>query len=140
MLSVRRHILVLFTMLALLGQGMLTNGHWMVPTAEAHSGEMHSTAHPMAATMDCHPQQTQSSHCCDDPQVDTVLPDTVSHCCEGKGFCKSDCNHCLVISVAGTLIAIGSWPVMSLPEAAVATPMPHFHSVSVGQTIKPPIV
>jgi len=137
---VRRHMGLILTLLAFVGQGLLSNDHWMIPVAKADSAMMMSATghHQMAASMDCHPQQTTAPQCCDGHNVAKVLPNAATHhCCDGNGFCKG--GHCLVISVAGTLLAAVSWPTVKQPEVAVATPMPHFRSVDINPSFKPPI-
>ncbi|QUN05963.1 hypothetical protein KDN34_00245 [Shewanella yunxiaonensis] len=141
MQRLRRHMGLILTMLAFIGQGLLSNDHWMIPSANATEPTMMMSAtssQPMAASMDCHTQKTMTPDCCDGHHVAQVLPDTATHhCCDGKGLCKG--GHCLVISVTGTLLAAVSWPTAKQPEVAVATPMPHFHSVDVNPSLKPPI-
>ncbi|MFQ6372337.1 hypothetical protein [Shewanella sp. YIC-542] len=136
----RRHMGLILTLLAFVGQGLLSNDHWMIPPAKATPEIMVATTsqHDMTAAMDCHPQTTLPP-CCDEHNVENVLPNatTAHHCCDDKGFCKG--GHCLVISVTGSLLTAVSWPVTKLPDVAVATPMPHFRSIDVNPNFKPPI-
>ncbi|OEG73805.1 hypothetical protein BEL05_15250 [Shewanella colwelliana] len=130
----RHHTFVIITLLCMLGQVLLSNGFSMVSYAQAD--EM-----PMVMQMEnganCHSSPTQmKSHCCDAEQ--NVLP-AAQHCCEGNGYCKGDCNHCLVISVTGTLFTVKSWPSFNGSESILATQMPHFHSISLGSDLRPPI-
>ncbi|QFU20618.1 hypothetical protein FM038_001150 [Shewanella eurypsychrophilus] len=141
----RRHTLIAFTLLAMLSQGLLSNGSFMVGKAQAHEAMMSSSHHSQMMTMKngatCHTEQQTSdtSPCCDSEQIDEVLPDETQSCCNGNGYCQGDCNHCLVISVTGTLFETTSWPGFSPSELAMATQMPHFHSISIAKDIKPPI-
>ena len=131
--TLRQHTLVIFTLLALLGQVLLTNGMAMVSYAQADEMPMMQ----MNNGDDCHDDDAMmQSHCCDDEQ--NVLT-AAQHCCEGKGFCKGDCNHCVVISVTGTLFTVTPWPGVAGSESVLATQMPHFHSISLGSAFRPPI-
>jgi hypothetical protein len=130
----RHHTLVAFTLLAMLGQVMLSNGFSMVSYAQADEMPMMMQ---MTNEGDCHTSQVEiPSHCCDVEQ--NVLP-AAQHCCEGNGYCKGDCNHCLVISVTGTLFTVKPWPGFSGSESIMAIQMPHFHSISLGSVLRPPI-
>lgn len=137
MLSIlRRHTLLAFTLLALLSQLLLTNGSLMVPNAMADEMPMMT----MQDGAECHQMQMDSdTHCCDSDETMQMLPGNSKNCCNGKGSCQSDCNHCLVISVTGTLFSVLSWPGNNTSDIATATPMPHFHSISLPQDLRPPI-
>ncbi|QYK01687.1 hypothetical protein [Shewanella psychrotolerans] len=131
--TLRHHTLVVFTLLAMLGQVTLSNGFSMVSYAQADEMPMMQ----MSNGDDCHESQVDmKSQCCDGEQ--NVLP-AAQHCCEGNGYCKGDCNHCLVISVVGTLFTVKSWPGFSSSESIMAIQMPHFHSISLGSAFRPPI-
>lgn len=140
----RRHTLIAFTLLAMLSQGLLSNGSLMVGKAQAHEAMMTGSHHSQMMSMNdgatCHTSQVDnSSPCCDSEQIDRVLPDEAQSCCNGNGYCQGDCNHCLVISVTGTLFETKPWPGFSPSELAMATQMPHFHSISISKDIRPPI-
>lgn len=132
--AIRRHFLVTMTLFALVGQTLLSNGFAMINVAHA-SEDM--PAMQMMEQADCHSNNAvDQSHCCDQMQS---AAQQQSNCCEGEGFCQGDCNHCLVISVAGTLITIESWPGFVGSQIATATQMPHFHSISLPRNLRPPI-
>ncbi|WP_394390901.1 hypothetical protein [Shewanella woodyi] len=137
----RRHTLLVFTLLAMLSQGVFASGSMigMSPTHEAMmSGAHHSQMMSMKNGESCHTEQkTTPSHCCELEQ--TMLPGAAQNCCDGEGLCKGDCNHCLVISMTGTLFSSKSWSGFSPSEFVMATQMPHFHSISLPQDIRPPI-
>ena len=140
---IRRHTLIAFTLLAMLSQGLLSNGSMMVGKAQAHEAMMSGSHHSQMMTMKdgvaCHSEQTGNiPHCCDE-QVKHALPDEAQSCCNGNGYCQGDCNHCLVISMTGTLFDTKSWPGFSPSELALATQMPYFHSISISKDIRPPI-
>lgn len=137
MLSIfRRHTLLAFTLLALLSQLVLSNGSLMVPNAMA--GEMPMMN--MQYGTECHPaQMDEDTHCCEAETQMQMLPGNPQPCCNGNGSCQSDCSHCLVISVTGTLFSASPWPGFSTSEIVMATPMPHFHSISLPQDLRPPI-
>ncbi len=135
MLSIiRRHTLLAFTLLALLSQLVLSNGSLMV--SKAMADDM-----PMISTQDgtgCHPMPVnEDTHCCE-VEMQT-LHSNGQPCCNGNGSCQSDCSHCLVISVTGTLLCASPWPGFSTSEVVMATPVPHFHSISLPQDLRPPI-
>lgn len=141
----RHHTLIALTLLAMLSQGMLSNGSFMVGKAQAHEAMMSGSNHSQMMNEEngasCHTerQMTNTSHCCDSEQIAQALPADAQSCCNGSGYCQSDCSHCLVISVTGTLFETTSWPGFSPSELALATQMPHFHSISIAKDIKPPI-
>ncbi|MCG9731621.1 hypothetical protein L1D44_17645 [Shewanella sp. Isolate13] len=133
---IRRHTLLAFMLLALLSQLVLTNGSWMVPNAMADEMPMMS----MQAGTECHQDQMdEDTHCCESEESMQMLPGDSQSCCNGNGNCQSDCNHCLVISVTGTLFSVTPWPGFNTSDIALATPMPHFHSISLPQDLRPPI-
>ncbi|WP_394129377.1 hypothetical protein [Shewanella maritima] len=140
MLSLLRHkITYAFTLLALVGQLVFANGVLMVP--KAHAQEMPMAQ--MSQNMDCHQAKpvVQSDDCCSKQvQSPETTVSTQQHCCGGSNMCQSDCNHCLFISIAGTLFEFSHWSAFQVPEKAQANVMPHFHSISQQQDIRPPIV
>ncbi|MCL1051632.1 hypothetical protein L2755_18640 [Shewanella abyssi] len=132
----RRHTLIAFTLLALLSQLMLANGSLMVSNAMADDMPMMS----MQGQTDGYPQQVENNaHCSDSADSTQVFPSNAESCCNGEDFCQSDCNHCLVISVTASLFSVLSWPGSNMSDIAMATPMPHFHSISLPQDLRPPI-
>ncbi|WP_394202588.1 hypothetical protein [Shewanella waksmanii] len=135
---VRRQTLVIFTLLAMLGQVLLSNGFAMVPMAQAE--ESHSMMQ-MTNGASCHTVTSMetASHCCDAELSATPLPEDNQHCCNGNGTCQADCNHCLVISVTGTLFDVKTWSGFNGSQHAMATQMPHFHSISLARDLRPPI-
>lgn len=127
----KKPLLVLFTLLALVGQALVSNGHAMVMQDDMAS-MMDSSA------MACHGEMAAQSHCCEDGSM-SMLPDQDSpSCCNGGGFCAGDCSHCLTISVSVSLPIAAHWPVSFIPEAAQALPLPHFHSIAPSAAFKPP--
>lgn len=142
--TLSRYLFVIFTLLALVGQSVVSNGHAMVP----HTMDMSAMSHKMpshgmdhAAMMQMNTENTSDDHsianadCCNDE----TLPGEQQHCCDGTTSCSNDCGHCLTISVAGTLFSPHLWPSVSISDTAMATPMPHFHSISLSSAFKPPI-
>lgn len=145
-----RYLLVIFTLLALVGQGVVSNGHAMVirsmemsamvsqPSCQGmdHTAMMQiETEHQAnASAMAGAGTSTASTNCCNDQ-----MPSGAKHCCDGTTFCLNDCGHCLTISVAGTLFSPHLWPSVSLNDTPMASPMPHFHSISLSSALKPPI-
>lgn len=128
-----RQLLSLMTVLALLMQGMVFGGHAMAQTSD---NQMH------AMMMD----GTSAMHCVDDTETlsmaadDCCNTDTATKaCCDGNGSCTGDCSHCLSISVTGTLLSDNYWPEGFPSSAEVVSAIPHFHSVSLPLTLRPPI-
>lgn len=141
--TLSRYLLVIFTLLALVGQGVMSNGHAKV----AHSMDMSAMVHNPSNQGMGHTAMMQMStehrtdvsaiantDCCNDQ----MLPGA-KHCCDGTTSCLNDCGHCLTISVAGTLFSPHLWPSVDLSDTPMATPMPHFHSISLSSAFKPPI-
>ncbi|ABI40843.1 MULTISPECIES: hypothetical protein [Shewanella] len=139
-----RSLLVIFTLLALVGQSVASNGHAMVMRSMEMSAMVHnpsSQGMDHAAMMQMNTENRAdsgamaSTDCCNDQ----MLPGAKQHCCDGTTSCLNDCGHCLTISVAGTLFSPHLWPSVGLSDTPVATPMPHFHSISLSSAFKPPI-
>ncbi|PTA48808.1 hypothetical protein C9I43_17245 [Shewanella morhuae] len=138
-----RYFLVVFTLLALVGQSVVSNGHAMVPHTmdmsainhKASSQKMHHTVMQMNTENSSDSHSIANADCCNE----TMLPGAKQHCCDGTTSCSNDCGHCLTISVAGTLFSPHLWPSVSMSDTAMATPMPHFHSISLSSAFKPPI-
>ncbi|MGL6124046.1 MAG: hypothetical protein ACRC1W_13800 [Shewanella sp.] len=146
--TLNRYFLVMFTLLALVGQSVMANGHAMVPlTMDMSAMDMSAMDHKAspqmhhAAMAQMNTETPSESHsmanadCCNDK----MLPGDKQHCCDGTTSCSNDCGHCLTISVAGTLFNPHLWPSVSMSDTAMATPMPHFHSISLSSAFKPPI-
>ncbi|WP_153913061.1 hypothetical protein [Shewanella sp. TC10] len=130
-----RHSFIVFTLLTLLSQVMLTNGSLMINNANAHEAPMKS----MQVEKSHHKNnETADSDCCKTAQAPQQAIES-TNCCEGKTSCELDCNHCLVITVTGTLLNFLPWPGNNISDIAMATPMPHFHSISLLQDLRPPI-
>ncbi|MCE9680368.1 hypothetical protein LZP69_14510 [Shewanella sp. AS1] len=131
--TLRHRTLVIFSLLAMLSQLVLTNGFAMVSYAQANEMPVMQ----MADSADCHQVMVETqSHCCDDDQK--MLP-ADQHCCDGNGYCKGDCSHCLMISVTGTLFTVKSWSGFRGSESIQTIQMPHFHSIILGSVLRPPI-
>ncbi|WOT05435.1 hypothetical protein [Shewanella youngdeokensis] len=89
---------------------------------------------------ECHQEKMDNStHCCHSNQMKPAVAGNSKDCCNGGSICQSDCNHCLVISVTGTLYSTASWPKSGKTDLAVTTQMPHFHSILLPQDLRPPI-
>lgn len=128
----RKPLLVIFTLLALVGQALVGNGHAMVMQDEM-------TTSMDSAMMATHMEMADDPHACCDSQDMPMLPDhSMSSCCSGDGFCLGDCTHCLTISISLSLPIATSWPMSFDPEAAQALPLPHFHSIAPTAAFKPP--
>ncbi len=134
-------------MLTLVGQGLLSDEHRMIPSASAHDMSMMQTKHGthMANHSACQDQMTQQNHSSthehsmhQDQHCQSQKANTKS-CCNGEAMCLDECKHCLVITVAAGLIIAKSWPGLSPSQRATAIPMPHFHSISPEQALRPPI-
>ncbi|MCH1929970.1 hypothetical protein L9G16_07240 [Shewanella sp. A25] len=139
-----RLLLVIFTLLALVGQGVVSNGYAMVTRSmdmgamaheNANQGMDHTAMMQMNKDGSTKHHAIANSDCCNDKP----LPGAKQHCCDGSQSCSHDCGHCMTISAAGTLFSPHLWPSVGLSETAMATPMPHFHSISLASAFKPPI-
>lgn len=142
--TLSRYLFVIFTLLALVGQSVVSNGHAMVP----HTMDMSAMSHKVSnqgmdhtAMMQMNTENRSDTHsmanadCCNDK----MLPGAKQPCCDGTTSCANDCGHCLTISVAGTLFNPHLWPSVSLSDTAMAKPLPHFRSISLSSAFKPPI-
>ena len=156
-ITVRRMTFIIITLLAMVGQSLLGNGHAMVMEPDAMT-QMHTSAShtlsmkaisvqmpslsetpKMSASANddgCHESTPQmTGNCCDTQSLPNV-----QHCCDGNQACQADCNHCQTINVTANLLTIASWPEHFASETAMATPLPHFHSVALTGALRPPIV
>lgn len=133
--SVLSKILVLLIMLSFLGQGLLSDGHWMV----AEAAEPQQTMVPQMQQSGCHDTADETK---DVQQSDIAHSEThqSNHCCNGSEQCSDDCKHCLVIATTANLHQAKSWPGFSPSEPSLATAMPHFHSIDLTKNLRPPIV
>ncbi|WP_417762680.1 hypothetical protein [Shewanella sp.] len=139
MFSMSRRLKIVLLLLAFVGQGLLSNGHMMIATANAQPMEQMMMNHHQSMSTATHCDEVDMSTCCDGEQANSVLPDVPSHhCCNGKGMCKGQCQ-CLVVSVAGYLMSAPNPTGHPLPEGIVATPAPHFSSIAANPAFKPPI-
>ncbi|WP_261923615.1 hypothetical protein [Shewanella sp. NFH-SH190041] len=132
-ISLQHRLLSLFTVLAILLQGMVLSGQVI--------------AQPDSAPLSHITASLSSSHPCDTDHLSSPIaemdccqtPASAPHCCDGNNGCSEDCGHCMTISVTGTLLSDNYWPERFPSEAAVSTKLPHFHSVSLSQALRPPI-
>lgn len=140
-----RSIFILFIMLTLVGQGLLSDGHWMITQASAHEMSMmqgdantHMAKHSACKNQEPHHSSTdehsmqQDQHC----QAQKV---SKKSCCKGEAMCLDECKHCVVITVTAGLMIAKSWPGLNPSQRAMAIPMPHFHSIAPTQALRPPI-
>ncbi|NRD72293.1 hypothetical protein HQQ94_03360 [Shewanella sp. VB17] len=143
----RRHTLLVLTLLAMLSQGVLANTATM-KVNQSHTAMMSMVHNGNIMSMQnqamCHMEQANTSPCidssnCNENQPTNRLNNLVTNCCDGDGPCKSDCDHCLAISITATLFSLKSWTGYSPSEFIFITKMPHFHSISLPQDIRPPI-
>ena len=143
----RRHTILVFTLLAMLSQGVFAST-LMMDTTSASQAMMSVTSSDKIMDMQsetiCKTNQTSTFHCsepsnCGDNEQNSMLPGLVQNCCDSDAPCKADCNHCLVISITATLLNLHSWSGYSPSEFIFITQMLHFHSISLAQDIRPPI-
>ncbi|QSX29953.1 hypothetical protein JYB88_17530 [Shewanella cyperi] len=122
--TMRQSLLVIYTLLALLGQAVLTNGYAMgMPEHEQ-------------MTMSSDNCDESQSHCCDMPMTE---PEQSQGCCDSDTGCQPDCGHCLSISLTTGLIYSADWPVMPLPRTTIAMAQPHIPPVAPQANFRPPI-
>lgn len=143
-----RYMLITFTLLALIGQSVMANGSAMamiamdmqMMTKNMPSDDMsHSShSHHLTATQSAsHTDKGVMNHanCCNDD----MLPGAKQPCCDGATSCVHDCGHCMTISMTGPLFSPHLWPSVNNADTAMATPLPHFHSIDLPSALKPPI-
>ncbi len=135
--------IIIITLFALVGQGLLTNDSLMVPMAHAEMAQKMSantdnttTAMTMHGAMkNCHDMPSAVNNV--DESIAASLPQT--SCCNGSGVCSPDCNHCLTISFTANLIdmplAMLNIPVYPAPLAMVVNRV----SIAFPPAFRPPI-
>lgn len=142
-----RSIFILFIVLAFVGQGLLSDGHWMISEASAHDMSMmqggtnthmakHSACQNQIAS---HQHSSTDEHSMQQDQHCQTQKVNKKSCCKGEGMCLDECKHCVVITVAAGLMIAKSWPGFNPSQRAMAIPMPHFHSIAPTQALRPPI-
>ncbi|KVX01990.1 CopL family metal-binding regulatory protein [Shewanella frigidimarina] len=138
--------IIVITLFALVGQGLLTNDSLMVPMAHAEmtqalssqTDKITNTTSTMShkAMKNCHDNMQNTVNDVDEP-IAAKLPQ--NSCCNGSGFCSLDCNHCLTISFTANLIDIPlvttHIPVYSAPLAMAVSRV----SIAFPPAFRPPI-
>ncbi|MGI2112808.1 CopL family metal-binding regulatory protein [Shewanella frigidimarina] len=138
--------IIVITLFALVGQGLLTNDSLMVPMAHAEmtqalsaqTDKITNTTSTMShkAMKNCHDNMQNIVNDMDEP-IAAKLPQ--NSCCNGSGFCSLDCNHCLTISFTANLIDIPlvttHIPVYSAPLAMAVSRV----SIAFPPAFRPPI-
>ncbi len=151
--------IIAMTLLALVGQGLLTNDSFMVPMAHAKMAQQTApsdrhahddlaqqsmsvktdratnttAAMPQKATKNCHDNMVNDVN---DP-ISASAPQT--SCCDGSGFCSLDCHHCLTISLVANLIDI-QLPMASTPiHSTSITMVVNRVSIAFPPAFRPPI-
>ena len=141
--SLLKRSLILFIMLAFVGQGLLSDGRWMISETQAHEAQMSHGAMMVTSNThsdsDCHDEKNTFN-----PPVSTDRHFQMSNfnnksCCDSDEQCLDECKHCLVISMTASLMVDHSWLGFSPSEHPMAASLPHFHSISPSQNLRPPI-
>lgn len=123
-------LLSLLTVLALLVQGMAFGGQSLTQISDIEHHVMMTGGNHCDDGMD---MSMPANNCCD------MDMSSATACCDGQGTCSGDCVHCLSISVAGTLLSDCNWPDAQPMGLQQTTYIPHFHSISLPQALRPPI-
>lgn len=123
-------------LLSFIGQGLLSDGHWMISKISSNTSDTpHSQmAMDMPTGSDCHGDES-SRH----TETQQAKNQSKQSCCEGDNQCQESCNHCLVIASAIGVFSIKSWPATQTSQVPLVITLPHFHSISPDQIIRPPI-
>ena len=147
-----RHIFILFTLFSLLGQGVMANGYSIMPTqAENMSVAMDSiqgsqsprlsndtdTMAMQAEMTDCHTltAQVALSHA-------TILSDETAtpNCCDAPHKCNLDCNHCLSLAMAATLLTANIKIPKLAPQTSLSFVRHNLSSQAPAPAFRPPII
>lgn len=131
-------LLTLFTVLALLVQGMAFGAQSVMPVSDsAHHAMMMDGMHCAPISDAAHDSNvammSDMDDCCSDLQAGS------NSCCDSQGSCSGDCIHCLSISVTGTLLNDSYWPEAIPSGTGLIAFVPHFHSISLPMALRPPI-
>ncbi|UJF22390.1 hypothetical protein [Shewanella sp. OMA3-2] len=148
--TLKNYWIIAFTLLALVGQGLMANGSSMVPMTHAdlvmtlQNDDNHQMM-TMASVTPLAKQSvfiSQSMTDCHGGQRANIDPQTANsnNCCNGLGGCSIDCNHCLTISFTAGLIDM-QLDIANAPAnpAPIAVALNSF-SVDFPPAFRPPIV
>lgn len=142
--TLKNYWIIAFTLLALVGQGLLANGSSMVPIEHQQShmvtqaqsdgsdNKMQMASMQNASAMtDCHGNMLSDQK--------PLQADNSNSCCNGLGGCSIDCNHCLTITFTADLsdiqLDIANAPANPAPLTATINSF----SVDFPPAFRPPI-
>ncbi|MCE9686088.1 hypothetical protein LZP73_07640 [Shewanella sp. AS16] len=136
-----RSIFILITLLAMLGQGLMTSAYALTPhrmnMAPAAMSMPAMAAMSQAQVMDCDPDSRVAADCCRDEALQAQTSCGNQDTCDSA--CQHDCSHCLSFTVTASLLPGQYWHSCATSAPAIPTPLAHFHSIPQTQAFKPPI-
>ncbi|MBB1268518.1 hypothetical protein [Shewanella sp. SR44-3] len=132
-LNLLRHVFILFTLLSLLGQGVMANGYSIMPT----QAENMSVA--MDSSQSSAPMLMQAEMKCHDSALNMSEPSPPS-CCDGPHKCNLDCNHCLSLAMAATLFTTNIKVPKIAPQTSLGFVRHDFTSQAPAPAFRPPII
>jgi hypothetical protein len=134
-----RHCLLVFTILSLLGQGVLANGASMVTNEMMLSPASHSMTHN-APQLDGKTSQGSDCHnLVPTSLASETLPAQAPDCCDGPHECDSDCTHCLSIVLTANLFNASFNVPQQAPSTRVRFATIPFRSQDGATAFRPPI-
>ncbi|NMH65046.1 hypothetical protein [Shewanella salipaludis] len=137
-----RSILILITLLAMLGQGLMASAFALTPDrmnmSPATAMSMPAmTAMSQTQAMDCDPDSQVAADCCRDEAMQAQTSRGHQDACDSG--CQHDCSHCLSFTVTASLLPGQYWHSCATSTPAIPTPLAHFHSIPQTQAFRPPI-
>ncbi|GGQ04116.1 hypothetical protein [Shewanella litoralis] len=131
--SIRLYLIAICTLLSLIGQGVLANGHTMIMPSDMKMNQQMITkvmSNDMQNGTDCHSMM----------QDQTDITTSASHCCDNATGCTNDCSHCFTITFTGTIFSTNI-AISPIPEdTAVTLPLAQLFSIDGSPAFRPPIV
>ncbi|UAL43417.1 hypothetical protein K8B83_00535 [Shewanella inventionis] len=131
--SIRHYLIAICTLLSLLGQGVLANGHTMIAPNHSQMNDK-ATASVMLAgdqnNNDCHGMM----------QAKTASADDTNHCCDNGSNCANDCSHCFTITFTGTVLTTDISVSPAPADEVIPRPTSLLFSIDGTPAFRPPIV
>jgi hypothetical protein len=134
-----RHCLLVFTLLSLLGQGVLANGASMVTNEMMLSPASNSMTHNPLEVGDKASQESACHNLVTTNLTNETQPTQATNCCEGPHECDSDCTHCLSIVLTANLFNASFNVPQQMPSTRVRFATIQFRSQDGATAFRPPI-
>jgi hypothetical protein len=134
-----RHCLLVFTILSLLGQGVLANGASMVTNEMMLSPASHNMTHNVPQLDNKDSPESDCHNLVPTSLPNEMQPAPAPDCCDGPHECDSDCTHCLSIVLTANLFSAFFNVPQQVPSTRVRFASIQFRSQDGATAFRPPI-